>query len=137
MPVLETDFLKALIDPKDELHFNANRALEKLSREKDWKLASTAILELDLILKSRDFSKAERRDIFDALSAKIPENSILKLNLRVAKKACELQDKYAFANFYFDSLHLAIALAHDSIIISSDESFDKVKEAKRIPLEKI
>ena len=137
MPVLETDFLKALIDPRDRLHPRAERALEKLSEDEGWKVASTAILELDLILKSRNFSDVERREIFEALSASIHGDKVLKLDLEAMRRACELRERYAFVDFYFDSLHLAIALSYDSVIVSSDESFDEVTEVERIPLEEL
>ncbi|MEM3117705.1 MAG: hypothetical protein QW136_04785 [Nitrososphaerales archaeon] len=40
-------------------------------------------------------------------------------------------------DFYFDSIHLAIATLHDGVIASSDHAFDQVTEISRIPLDQL
>lgn len=136
MPVLETDFLKALIDPSDRLHGGAVRALERV-RAGEWRVASSAFLELDLVLKKSGISLEDRIDTFEALKPHIPVESTLKFTHQTMAVAGRLQKMYKFSRFYFDSLHLGIAVEHDREIVSSDRDFDSVKEVKRIPLERL
>ena len=136
MPVLETDFLKALIDPDDRLHGKAVRALEKV-RDRKWHVASSAFLELDLVLKKSGISLEDRIDAFEALKPHIPLESTPKFTHQTMAVAGRLQRTYKFSRFYFDSIHLGIAMEHDREIVSSDRGFDGVREVKRIPLEKL
>ena len=137
MPVLETDFIKALIDPKDRLHSYSLRALQRL-KSPDWVVASSAFLELDLLLKDSRISLDERHEIFESLKAEIPADKILTLVHESISKAIELQRRYRVIRaFYFDSIHLALAILHDGAIASSDHTFDQVKEVKRIPLDQL
>jgi len=136
MPVLETDFLKALIDPDDKLHGKAVRALEKV-RDGKWHVASPAFLELDLVLKKSGILLEDRISAFEALKPHIPLESTLKFTHQTMAVVGRLQRTCRFPHFYFDSLHLGIAIEHDGEIVSSDRDFDTVREVKRIPLEKL
>jgi PIN domain nuclease of toxin-antitoxin system len=75
MPVLETDFLKGVIDPKDKLHSRAMKAVTRV-KAGEWSVASSSFLELDIIMKNNRVSDAERFDIFSSLSAEIPSEMI-------------------------------------------------------------
>ncbi|MEM3117704.1 MAG: hypothetical protein QW136_04780 [Nitrososphaerales archaeon] len=66
LPVLETDFIKALIDLKDRLHSYSLKALEELEK-REWVIASSGFLELDLLLKHSGISFDERHEIFESL----------------------------------------------------------------------
>jgi predicted nucleic acid-binding protein len=136
MPVLETDFLKALIDPQDRLHSNSVKALKKVE-EGQWYVASSAFLELDLLLKKGGVSLEDRIDVFMSLKPHIPRETVCKLSYQTLINAAGLQKVYGFLNFYFDSLHLGTAMEHDYQIVSSDKSFENIKEVKRVPLEKL
>ena len=136
MPVLETDFLKALIDPQDRLHSKAVKALKNVE-EGQWYVASSAFLELDLLLKKGGVPLEDRVDVFESLKPHIPIDVVCMLSHQTLINAACLQRAYGFSNFYFDSLHLGTAMEHDHQIVSSDKSFENVKEVKRIPLEKI
>jgi len=136
MPVLETDFLKALVDPQDRLHDKAVKALRKVE-EGQWYLASSAFLEFDLLLKKGGLSLEDRIDVFESLKPHISLEVICKLSHQTLAIAGRLQKTYGFSNFYFDSLHIGTAIEHDQQIVSSDKSFNDVKEVKRIPLEKL
>jgi len=135
MPVLETDFLKGMIDPKDRLHQRCLRALRRL-KTREWDVSSTAFLELDLILKGSGASHADRASIFVALRAEIPKDSILGLTHDGIGRAIDLQSKYGarIEKFYFDSLHVATAILLDGVIVSSDVSFDQIEEVERISI---
>jgi len=137
LPVLETDFIKALIDPKDRLHSYSLKALEELKKP-DWVIASSGFLELDLLLKHSRVSFDERYEIFESLKAEIPRDKIVALYHESLSKAIGIQRKYRrIKDFYFDSIHLAIAALHDGVIVSSDRAFDQVKEVRRIPLDQL
>lgn len=136
MPVLETDFLKALIDTSDNLHKASLKASAKLLG-REWAIASSSFLELDLLLKNAGISPEERREIFDSLKAEIHVETILLMSHEVLSVAAFLQLRYPLKNFYFDSIHLATAALHDGTIVSSDKEFDKLSEVRRVALEKL
>lgn len=75
MSVLETDFLKGLIDPKDKLNVRCTRALSKL-KARQLHVASTAFLELDVLLKSRGVSQVDRASVFVGLRSEILNGSL-------------------------------------------------------------
>ena len=137
MPVLEADFLKGLIDPSDNLHEAAAKALPNL-RQEGWLVASSALLELDLLLKSEGISEEERIEVFEALEANVTNEMFILLTPHICAEAVSLQSQYGarIRDFYFDSLHVAAALSVDGVIVSSDAYFDKIKEVQRIPLQK-
>ena len=137
MPVTETDFLKGIIDPQDKLHYSSMKALEEV-KKKRWHVASSAFIELDLVLKNSGASIGDRIMIFQALKSEIPKETILAVSPQTLSQAALLQSKYhKISRFYFDSIHLAIATELDDKIVSSDKTFDQVEEIKRIPLEKL
>lgn len=137
MPVVETDFLKGLLDPKDRLHSHSVKTLEKVTTGQ-WYVASSAFVELDLLLKNSEISIEDRIAIFQTLKSEIPNEIILTLSHEVMAQALLLQKKYSqIGRFYFDSLHLASAILLDHRIVSSDKTFDEIPEVERIPLEEI
>jgi len=137
LPVLETDFIKALIDPKDRLHSYSLKALQELKKP-EWVIASSGFLELDLLLKHLGISFDERHEIFESLKTEISADKILPLIHESLSRAIDLQRRYRrMKDFYFDSIHLAIATLHDSVIVSSDHIFDQITEVSRIPLDQL
>jgi len=136
MPVLETDFLKGLIDTSDRLHKHSVRALAMVT-EGGWTVSSSSMLELDLLLKNANVSLSERHEVFESLKAELDVETVLPLSHAVLSQAALIQNKYSFANFYFDSIHISTAVLHDGEIVSSDREFDQITEVRRIPLEKL
>jgi PIN domain nuclease of toxin-antitoxin system len=136
MPVLETDFLKGLVDVRDRLHIHSVRALAKVMSD-GWAVASSSLLELDLILKNANIALPERHDIFESLKAEFDAETVLPLSHAVLSQAALLQLKYPIPKFYFDSIHVSTAVLHDGEIVSSDREFDQITEVRRIPLEKL
>jgi len=113
------------------------KALEEV-KKKRWHVASSAFIELDLLLKNSGASIGDRIMIFQALKSEIPKETILAVSPQTLSQAALLQSKYhKISRFYFDSIHLAIATELDDEIVSSDKTFDQVEEIKRIPLEKL
>jgi predicted nucleic acid-binding protein len=137
MPVVETDFLKGLLDPKDRFHIHSVKALEKVTAEQ-WHMASSAFVELDLLLKNSKISVEDRIAVFQTLKSEIPAEMILTLSHEAMVQALLLQEKYPqIDRFYFDSLHLSSAILLDHKIVSSDKTFDEIQEVKRTPLEEL
>ncbi len=136
MPVLETDFLKGLLDESDRLHKHCARALGKVARD-GWTVASSSMIELDLLLKNAKIRHADRHDVFESLKAEFDVEIVLPVSHAVLSQAALLQSKYSFAKFYFDSIHVSTAVLHDGDIVSSDREFDQITEVRRIPLEKL
>jgi len=136
MPVLETDFLKGLLDEKDRLHASCVRALRRISAG-DWVLASSALVELDLLLKKTGISDPGRHEVFESLKVEFDTKVILVVSHTVLSQAATIREKYRFRRFYFDSIHLSTAILHDGTIVSSDREFDQVTELKRIPLDRV
>ncbi len=137
MPVVEADFLKAIIDPQDHLHNASVNVLKKIQEQK-WVVSSSALLELDLLLKQSEVSFSERFEVFEALKIELQADRIVSLSPAVVSQAIQLQNKYhEIQDFYFDSIHLATAILHDGVIVSSDTAFDQIAEVKRMPLSKV
>ena len=135
MPTLETDFVKGILDPKDRLHASCQRALAKVRRG-EWNVASSALVELDLLLKHGGVGADERSTIFETLSAEIPKETLRGVVHTTLSVAATLQSRHRDArHFYFDSIHLAVALEGDGKIVSSDRYFEHVRGVTRIPLE--
>lgn len=137
MPVLETDFLKAIIDPKDKLHSQAKKALARVVHG-EWRVASSALLELDVIMKNHGIMEEERLDVFNALTAEFPVEGIYPITHSSLSAAVSLQKSYTtIRSFYFDSIHIGIAMIADGVIVSSDSSFDRIRMVERIALESL
>jgi len=137
VPVLETDFLKAIVDSKDRLHASAMKALERV-KSKEWYVSSSALIELDLLLKISGIGIEDRSLVFETLRSELPGEMIAPVVHESVWQAIRLQSKYGrLGSFYFDSIHLAVAIEVDGQIVSSDRSFDGVVEVRRLPLERL
>lgn len=129
--------MKGIIDPNDKLHDPARRALRKV-KDGEWTVASSALLELDIVLKNDGIGDEERFDIFDALSAEFSDRRISPVTHSSLATAAGLQKAYVgMRSFYFDSIHIAVAIHNDGIIVSSDSSFDRISGVRRISLERL
>ncbi len=101
-------------------------------------MASSALLELDIVLKNDGIGDEERFDIFDALSAEFSDRRISPVTHSSLATAAGLQKAYVgMRSFYFDSIHIAVAIHNDGIIVSSDSSFDRISGVRRISLERL
>jgi len=137
LPVLETDFLKAIIDPNDRLHKSSMKVLEKV-KSMEWYIASSALIQLDLLLKISGIPVDDRSLIFETLRSELPKETIIPIIHEPMSQAIQLQKKYhKIKRSYFDSIHLSIAIGVDGQIVSSDYSFDRVTEIERLPLEQL
>ena len=131
MPVLDTVILFAAADEKDERHQKALRYIESL-KEKDVYIAGFALVEFDVVLKSRGYSFNKRMETHGLLIKDFPDAhvKVLPLNPSVFYLTARLEKELGLD--YFDAGVAAEALCHDGVIVSTDEAFDRVSHLKRL-----
>jgi len=136
MPIIELDMMIAFVNKMDRLHDVSRKLFHKISLGEisDIKVASSAYLEYELILKSRGYSS---KDIYNDLQAfkYIKNLGEIPLSIKIILKAIELRNKYNIS--YFDSLHAATAIEYDKVIISTDHIYREIKELKWVDPKKI
>ena len=131
MPVLDTVVLFGAVDPEDAAHDKSKRFLARLG-EPDYSLAGFALLEFDIVLKSRGFSYRQRM-VQHALLAKDYPLSTVKvrpLSPTVLYLSARIEGEEEAD--YFDAGVAAEAKVLDGIVVSSDQVFDRLKGLKRI-----
>ncbi|MCS7385753.1 MAG: type II toxin-antitoxin system VapC family toxin [archaeon GB-1867-005] len=131
MPVIELDMLIAFVNKSDKLHKAADKLFQRIIRGeiRNLKVASSAYLEYELILRSKGYTEFQIRSDLAAFKG-IPNLGEAPLTADVLLKASELREKYNLT--YFDSLHGATAILLDGEIISSDKDYENVEELKLI-----
>jgi len=96
--LIDTVYLVAYINPTDKLHKEALQLIENINQQT--LVSSYALIEFDLIMKSRGFTEDERIDTWTLLETKINGN-IASPHPQDHRIAAELQK----LNYdYFDSL---------------------------------
>jgi len=131
MPVIEVDMLIAFVNALDKYHKVASKLMKRIisGELKGVKVAASAYLEYELILKARGYSEEEIRSDLNHFR-KIPNLGEAPLTVDVLIEASELREKYNLT--FFDSLHGATALLSDGVLISLDKAFNEVKGLKVI-----
>ncbi len=132
MPVIELDLLIGFLSDKDNLHEIALEIFQEiqLNNLKDIKIPTSALLELELLLRSKKVVDMEiAKDMTHIVE--FPNLTELPLTSSTLILAQKLRTDYQGLTF-FDSLHCASALLFDSKIISSDSFFNKIQELTRI-----
>jgi predicted nucleic acid-binding protein len=131
LPVLDTIVLFGAVDPKDAAHDKSKRFLARLA-EPDFYLASFALVEFDIVMKSRGFSHGQRM-LQHALLAKDYSLSTVKvrpLSPTVLYLSARIEGEEGAD--YFDAGIAAEAKSLDGMVVSSDRIFDKLQGLKRI-----
>jgi len=129
MPVIEVDMLIAFVNVLDKYHKIASRLMDRIvtGKIRNVKVAASAYLEYELILRSRGYSEEDiREDLY--CFKNLANLGEVSLTVDVLLKASELREKYGLT--FFDSLHGATALLLDRMIISVDEDYGKVEGLK-------
>ncbi|MGP3668040.1 MAG: type II toxin-antitoxin system VapC family toxin [Candidatus Bathyarchaeota archaeon] len=131
MPIVELDLLIALVNREDGLHEAASKLFEAAAHGRIGKItiATSALMEYELILKSRGYSEEDIATDIRALTS-IRNVDEAPINAQVMLTAINLRKKYQLT--YFDSLHAATAILHDGAIISTDKAYREIKELKAI-----
>lgn len=133
MPIIELDLIIGFLSDKDKNHITATKIFHNIKNNalKDIKIPTSALLELELVLKSKRVPESEiTKDIIHLIE--FPNISEFPLDSRVLVLAQKLRAEY-FGLTFFDSLHCASALLFDNTIINTDQLFDNIHELKRIP----
>ena len=118
-------------DPKDAAHVKSRRFLARLA-EPDYYLAGFAMLEFDIVMKSRGFSHGQRM-LQHALLAKDYPDSMVKVrpvSPTVLYLSARIEGEEG--TDYFDAGVAAEAKVLDGKVVSTDKVFDKLKGLKRI-----
>ena len=131
MPVLDTVVLFAASDEDSGLHNRALGYLEQLE-EKNMFIACFALLEFDIVLKSRGFTFEERMERHALLLRDFPKvgEKVLSLNPSTLYLTAKLEKELGLE--YFDAGVAAEALQHDGIVVSTDAMFDRVSALTRV-----
>ena len=132
MPILDTVVIFAVADDKDRFHRAAKAQLSRLSSRT--RLASFALTEFDVVLRSRGYSVSQRARELLLLLRDYPRSAsaVHAVSPSTFVLASGVEGRLGLD--YFDSLVAAEALQHDGRVVSSDREFDRVPGLKRIPL---
>ena len=131
MPVLDTVVLFGAADSKDPVHEKSARYMARLA-EPDYYLASLALVEFDIVMKSRGLSHRERMLRHALLARDYPASNtkVRTLSPTTLYLAAKIGDEQAID--YFDAGVAAEAKALDGVIVSTDRVFDKLRGLKRL-----
>jgi len=130
MPVLDTVVLFAALSKADPRHEKALYYMGKLLEEEDYYISAMALVELDVVLKSRRFSDEQRMDVFALLAADYPNARISPLSPMTFYLAAKIEKEYGLE--YFDACVAAEALLLDGVVVSTDQTLDRVAGLRRI-----
>lgn len=136
MPIIELDMLTALVNREDKHHEIAVKFFEEIARGRirNIAVAASALIEYELILKSRGYKEEEIAADIEAF-INIENMREAPLTSKTMLTAINLRKKYGLT--YFDSLHAAAAILYDETIISADKAYKTLKELKAIDPEEL
>jgi len=100
LEIVDTVYLVAYLRRSDPLHAEAARILEGLGAER--KVSQVALVELDLLMKSRGFTPSERAKTWMLLEALIPPEAVEPLRPKDLALASLLEQERSMD--YFDAL---------------------------------
>jgi predicted nucleic acid-binding protein len=123
--------LFAVSDSEDKYHEVALGYFTKLSSSNFW-VASFALLEFDIVLKSRGLTYDERMERYALLIKDFPAmtDKILGLHPEIFYLLSRIEKEQGLD--YFDAGVAAESLENDGVVISSDREFDRVPNLKRL-----
>lgn len=131
MPILDTVVLFGAMDPGDSAHDKSLRYLRLLVNP-EYYLAGFALLEYDIVLKSRGFTPRERMTYHAALSSDFPTLAAKTRSLspEILYMAAKLEQEDDVD--YFDAGVAAEARMFDGRVVSKDMVFEKLAGVTRI-----
>ncbi|ABM81266.1 type II toxin-antitoxin system VapC family toxin [Hyperthermus butylicus] len=122
--IIDTVYLVAYLNPDDPLHEEAARLIESLNPGR--RVSQAALIELDLLMKSRGFTPSERRDTWQLLAAILNEETVEPLLPADFALAVELAEKEGID--YFDSLIAAQCINRKAKPVTNDPDIIKAVE---------
>lgn len=101
-------------------------------RERDYWLAGFAVLEFDIVLKSRGFSSDERMEKSALMIKDFPQvtSKTSSINPSTLYLTAKLEKEQGME--YFDAGVASEALQKDGIVVSTDRVFDKIPDLQRV-----
>ena len=129
--LIETDLIIAYFNRADRMHETSFTIFKQcLAGGYRIGILQSALLEYELALKAKGVDentiKADLEDM--ATKIKVSRNLVYLVPLTISQqiKAIEIRNKYGFS--YFDSLHVAAAIIHNAILITTDTEVLRYKE---------
>ena len=117
LEIADTVYIMAYFRLSDPLHSEAINIIEGLGSHR--KVSQASLLELDLLMKSRGFTPAERLKTWILLEKVIPIEAVEVLNPQDFTVATVLTEKYGLD--YFDALVAAQCITRNAKPVTTDE----------------
>lgn len=131
MPVLDTVVLFAAADSKDRHHSVAKNHMKNV-RKKNYRVSAFALLEFDIVLKSRGFSFDERMEKAALLIRDFPQVTKQISSITPATIYLTARLEKELSMDYFDAGVASEALQSDGVVVSTDRIFDTVPNLTRV-----
>ncbi len=129
MKIVDTVYLVAYLDPGSSLHREAARLLEEELPRGGARVSTAALIELDLVMKSRGYTWREREEAWLLLAAVIGD-AVEPLTPMDMAEAARLQESRGLD--YFDSLIAAQCINRGADPATTDrEILETVAAARR------
>ncbi|MHA1589684.1 MAG: PIN domain-containing protein [Candidatus Njordarchaeales archaeon] len=122
MEIVDTVYLVAYFRPSDNLHDDAIRIIESLDEEK--KISEAALIEFDLLMKSRGFRPIERIQTWKFLDKLINHDFVELVTPIDMAVATYLLEKYDVE--YFDSIIAAQCILREARPLTTDDDIIRV-----------
>jgi predicted nucleic acid-binding protein len=131
LPVLDTVVIFGAADSNDKHHERSKWHLQRITKPEVY-LGTFALLEFDIVMKSRGFSVEERMEKHALLLRDYPDlgGKMAGVSPATLYLASKLEGEAELE--YFDAGVAAEALQLDGTIVSTDRTFDRVQGLTRI-----
>jgi len=126
--IIDTVYLIAYLNPDDPRHEEALEIINDLGMRR---VSQAALIELDLLMKSRGFSPDERRRTWSIMERIIPRDSIEVLIPLDFFTATMLYEERGLD--YFDALVAAQCIVRDALPLTTDADILRAVEERKIP----
>lgn len=127
MQITDTIVFVGAINPDNKHHAVAKRYLEGIADDLETFVPSVTLIEFDLVMKGRKYTRYQRNDAFDWLSSFIPDSKIIPNSVPSLKKAADFEEEGVG---YFDSLVSALAMEKEAEVLTTDYAISRVARTK-------
>ena len=128
LPIIDTLVLFAVADSKDKWHKIGLKLLNRVNEDHLWFIPSFALLEFDLVLKSRGYSESDRMEKFALLINDYPHLEVKTISItpKIIHETARVESIYK--TDYFDAGMVATALILDKKIATTDKKILAIPE---------
>jgi len=127
MRLIDTVALIGYLNSGDREHKRSVEQIARVSSEGDVFVPDFALMEADLVMKTRGYSNSEREISWRALETRIPSPKIAVHSVSSIYTALDLQEE---GMDYFDSLVTSLAKETDSTVITTDKAIAAAVKAE-------